>query len=235
MALPKFSLEGKVALITGGRRGIGRRVALAFAEAGADVAVCDLVMDDGQLGSVAEEIQGIGRRTLAVQPDTSQKRDIENMVERASRELGGIDILFSNAGTASPGPLLELPDDEWDRVINVNLKGYYLCAQAVGRKMVERKGTLSICQHSLRLKPLQSAWGLTPLPRLCCNAHPRSRARTGKIWYPRKRNCAWLDQDRFQSGHLEQSRTREADRGVAASRSNSRNQRSYRSGPISRL
>jgi len=148
MALPKFSLEGKVALITGGRRGIGRRVALAFAEAGADVAVCDLVMDDGQLGSVAEEIQGIGRRSLAVQADTSQKRDVENMVERALRELGGIDILFNNAGTAAPGPLLELPDDEWDRVINVNLKGYYLCAQAVGRKMVERKKGVIVCVAS---------------------------------------------------------------------------------------
>jgi dehydrogenase/reductase SDR family protein 4 len=136
MALPKFSLEGKVALITGGRRGIGRRIALAFAEAGADVVVCDLVRDDGQLGSVAKEIQGIGRRSLAIQADTSQKRDVESMVEKALRELGSIDILFNNAGTAAPGPLLELPDDEWDRVINVNLKGYYLCAQAVGRNMV---------------------------------------------------------------------------------------------------
>ena len=156
MALPKFSLEGKIALVTGGRRGIGKRVALAFAEAGADVGLCDLVVDDGQLVSVAEEIQGMGRRSLAIQADTSQKRDVENMVERVTQDLGNIDILFNNAGTAVPGALLDLPDHEWDRVINVNLKGYYLCAQAVGKQMVGRKKGIIVCvasQYAFKAAP----------------------------------------------------------------------------------
>ncbi len=156
MTLPKFSLEGKVALVTGGRRGIGKTVALAFAEAGADVVVCDLVVDDRQLVSVAEAIQKMGRRSLAVQADTSQKSDVETMVERGLQEFGRIDVLFNNAGTAAPGPLLELPDEEWDRVINVNLRGYYLCARAVGRRMVERRKGVVVCvasQYAFKAAP----------------------------------------------------------------------------------
>jgi NAD(P)-dependent dehydrogenase (short-subunit alcohol dehydrogenase family) len=145
MSALNLSLAGKVALITGGRRGIGKAIALAFAQAGADVAVCDLVTEDGLLMSMAEEIKKMGRRSLAIQADTSKRSDVENMVERVSQEFGTIDILLNNAGTAAPGPLLELPDEVWDRVMNVNLKGYYLCAQTVGKKMVERKKGIIIC------------------------------------------------------------------------------------------
>jgi NAD(P)-dependent dehydrogenase (short-subunit alcohol dehydrogenase family) len=139
MSIPNFTLSDQRALVTGGRRGIGRTIALAFAEAGADVAVCDLVIDDGQLEGVAEEIQKHGRRSLAVQADTSRKADVESMVERTIKEFGGIDILLNNAGGGAPSPFLDLPEEEWDRVVNVNLKGYYLCAQTVGKRMVEQK------------------------------------------------------------------------------------------------
>ena len=145
MSVLNLSLAGEVAIITGGRRGIGKAIALAFAQAGADVAVCDIVTDDGQLMSVAEKIHKMGRRSLAIQADTSKRSDVEKMVERVFQEFGTIDILLNNAGTAVPGPLLELPDEAWDRVMNVNLKGYYLCAQTVGRRMVERKKGAIIC------------------------------------------------------------------------------------------
>jgi NAD(P)-dependent dehydrogenase (short-subunit alcohol dehydrogenase family) len=143
MSIPNFSLSGQRALVTGGRRGIGRSIALTFAEAGADVAVCDLVIDDGQLEGVAEEIQKHGRRSLAIQADTSRKVDVENMVQRTVKEFGSIDILVNNAGIVATGPFLDLSEEEWDRVVSVNLKGYYLCAQTVAKRMVEpKKGSI---------------------------------------------------------------------------------------------
>lgn len=139
------SLAGQAAMITGGRRGIGMAIALAFAQAGANVAVCDIAIEDGQLMSVAEEIQKMGKRSLAVQGDTSKRSDVEEMVGRVLEEFGTIDILLNNAGTAAPGPLLDLTGEARDRVMNVNLKGYYLCAQTVGKKMVERKKGVIVC------------------------------------------------------------------------------------------
>jgi NAD(P)-dependent dehydrogenase (short-subunit alcohol dehydrogenase family) len=148
MTIPKFSLGGEVAIVTGGRRGIGRSIALALAEAGADVAVCDLVVENGQLEDVAEEIRSLGRRSLAIQVDTSRKTEVENMVKEVMKEFGAIDILINNAGTSVHGQILDLPEDEWDKVVNVNLKGYFLCAQAVGKRMVERKKGNIICTAS---------------------------------------------------------------------------------------
>jgi gluconate 5-dehydrogenase len=143
MSIPSFSLEGKAAIITGGKQGIGRAIALAFAEAGADVAVCGRVIEDGKLQAVADEIQSLGRRSLAVQADISRKADVDNLVQRVMDEFGGIDILVNNAGKFILKPLLDTPEDEWDEIIDINLKGYYLCSQAAGRIMVERKsGTI---------------------------------------------------------------------------------------------
>jgi len=145
MSKRDYSLAGKVALVTGGRRGIGKTIALAFAEAGADVSVCDVIMDDGQLDGVAKAIQRLGRRSLAIQADTSRKTDVDNLVNRVMDKFGAIDILVNNAGIGIPGQLVDLKEDEWDRVININLKGYFLCAQAVGKRMIERKQGNILC------------------------------------------------------------------------------------------
>ena len=139
MSIPSLSLEGKVALVTGAKGGIGRAIALAFAEAGADVAVGDYVIDDGELGAVAEEIQRFGRRALAIQADVSQKVEVDNLVQRVEDELGPVDILVNNAGISGMGTLAATLEEAWDRVIGINLKGCYLCSQVVGEGMIERK------------------------------------------------------------------------------------------------
>ena len=143
MSMPSLSLEGKVAIITGAKRGLGKAIALTFAEAGANVAICTRVVAGGELDAVAEEIRKLGRRSLAIQADTTVKADVDNMVQRVVDEFGGIDILVNNAGIAygkaGPRPLIETPEEDWDRVNDVNLKGYYLCCQAAGKRMVERK------------------------------------------------------------------------------------------------
>lgn len=144
MSIPSFSLEGKAAIITGGKQGIGRAIALAFAEAGADVAVCSRVIEDGKLQAVADEIQRSGRRSLAVQADISRKADVDNLVQRAMDEFGSIDILVNNAGKIILKPLLDTPEDEWDEIIDINLKGYYLCSQAAGKIMVDQKSGIII-------------------------------------------------------------------------------------------
>ena len=139
MGINRFSLEGKVAIVTGGKRGIGRAIALAFAEAGADVVVCSRAIEDGELEVVAEEIQKLGRRSLAVQADISRKADVDNLVQKTIDEFDGIDILVNNAAVYKQAPLLELREEDWDETIDIDLKGYYFCCQAVGKRMVERK------------------------------------------------------------------------------------------------
>ena len=139
MGIRDFSLEGCVVIVTGSRRGIGKGIALGFAEAGADVAVCDLVVQDGKLDSVVEEIQGLGRRSIAVQTDTSKKSDVDNLVQKVMDEFGQIDVLVNNAGVITRSTLLDLSEDDWDKTIDVNLKGYYLCSQAVSKRMLQRR------------------------------------------------------------------------------------------------
>ncbi len=136
-----LSLEGKVAIITGGGTGIGRAIALEFARAGADVCVAGRRL--APLEEVAKEIKALDRRSLAVQTDVSRKTDVDNLVERTVGELGGVDILVNSAGVLSRVSILEAREDEWDRVINIDLKGCYLCCQALGKRMVEqRKGNI---------------------------------------------------------------------------------------------
>ena len=139
MSIPDFSLKGEVALVTGARRGIGKTLALAFAEAGADVAVGDLVVDDGQLEGGAREIRQLGRQSLAIRADTRCKADVDAMIQQVIDQFGVIDILLNNAGVDVLAPILELTEEGWDKVINTNLKGSFLCAQAAGRRMAEQK------------------------------------------------------------------------------------------------
>lgn len=139
MDLAKFSLEGKVALVTGGSRGIGRAIALAFAEAGADVAICSRKLP--ALEEVAEEIKVKGRKSIALASHIAKPGDSKALVEKVKGEWGRIDILVNNAGT-NPyyGPLLDAEEWAWDVTMNVNLKGPFLLSQLVARVMKEQGG-----------------------------------------------------------------------------------------------
>jgi len=137
-----LSLKGRVALVTGAKRGIGRAIALTLAEAGADVTVCDVEIEGDELGAVAEEVKKLGRRSLAIEADVSRKDQVQSMVERVLGEFGQIDILANNAGISGMG-FMDNPDEAWDRVLDVNLKGCYLCSRAVAEGMIKReKGTI---------------------------------------------------------------------------------------------
>jgi len=137
MTLPDFSLDGKVALITGGKRGIGKAIALTFAEAGADVVVCGRTLPDLEI--VAEEIKGLGRRSLTVKTDVSSKSEVESLIDRVIKDFGTIDVLVNNAVVYAGGTLVDLPEEDWDNTLDIGLKGYYLCSQAVARVMMEKK------------------------------------------------------------------------------------------------
>ncbi len=136
----KNDLSRQVALVTGSRRGIGKAIALALAAAGADVAISDLVEDDGNLEAAAGDIRRLGRRALAIKADVSRKAEIENMVQLTVQQFGKIDILVNCAGVWIPGQtLLECSEENWDKVIDTNLKSMYFCCQAAGKLMVNRK------------------------------------------------------------------------------------------------
>src|SRR5216683_2852716 len=128
-------LAGKVALVTGAQQGIGRAIALAMAGEGADVGL-NFLDDPGAAERVAGEIRGRGRKVLTVKGDVAQARDVQALVDAVTGGLGPPDILVNNAGVFPRSPFLELTEREWDHVLGVNLKGGFLCAQAVARAMV---------------------------------------------------------------------------------------------------
>ncbi|MFC2045253.1 SDR family NAD(P)-dependent oxidoreductase [Chloroflexota bacterium] len=132
-----LSLEGKVAIVTGAGTGIGQAVALDFARAGADVIVAGRRLP--LLEQVTEEIETLGRRSLAVKTDVSQKTDVDNLFAGTIDKFGRVDILVNNAGILSGKSVLESTEDEWDRIIDIDLKGCYLCCQAVSGKMIEQR------------------------------------------------------------------------------------------------
>jgi 3-oxoacyl-[acyl-carrier protein] reductase len=148
-------LRGKTALVTGGRRGIGKAIAIALAASGADVAVCDIAVDDGLMEDTKKALIEAGSRAVALRVDVSHREDVEAMARRVENDYGKIDILVNCAGVWIPGEtLVECSDQHWDQVINTNLKGTYLCCQAVARAMIPRKSGSII--------NLSSQVGLTP-------------------------------------------------------------------------
>ncbi len=132
-------LQDKRALVTGGGRSIGREIALAMAREGADVAV-NYVRDTDAAERTASEIRAMGRRSVAIQGDTSLAADAARLAEQAIEALGHLDVLVNNSAVLSRVPFLELEESEWDRVMDVGLKGYFLVGQAVARHMVARGG-----------------------------------------------------------------------------------------------
>jgi 3-oxoacyl-[acyl-carrier protein] reductase len=128
-------LSGKVALVTGAQQGIGRALAVALARDGADVGV-NFLDDAERAEGVADEIRGLGRRALAVQADVAQAASVDAMVAAVVDALGPPEVLVNNAGVFPRASFLELQEREWDHVVGVNLKGSFLCAQAVARALV---------------------------------------------------------------------------------------------------
>ena len=139
MDFSRISLEGKVALVTGGSRGIGRASALAFADAGADVVVASRKLAD--LETVAEEIRAKGTRSLAVASHIAKTEESKGLVDKVMAEFGRIDILMNNAGT-NPynGPLIDAEEWAWDVTMNVNLKGQFFLSQLAARVMRDHGG-----------------------------------------------------------------------------------------------
>jgi NAD(P)-dependent dehydrogenase (short-subunit alcohol dehydrogenase family) len=132
-----FDLSGKVAVVTGGARGLGRQAALALAEAGADVAICDLLEAEGE--QTRGEIEGRGRRAFFAKVDVTQSTEIISFVERVISLLGKIDILVNNAGMPSQGRSLEeVDDDVWRQIIDTNLSSMFYFAKPVAKHMIVR-------------------------------------------------------------------------------------------------
>jgi glucose 1-dehydrogenase len=133
-----MKLADRVALVTGGGRGIGRGIAQGLAEAGADVAIGYATRPEAA-ETTADELKKLGRRSLAVQADVTHPEQVEAMVERVVSQLGQIDILVNNAGTHRRAPFLEIPLDLWRQVLDVDLTGPFIVSQAVARHMSSRR------------------------------------------------------------------------------------------------
>jgi NAD(P)-dependent dehydrogenase (short-subunit alcohol dehydrogenase family) len=125
----EMRLAGRVCVVTGAGQGIGRGIAIRLAEEGADVAVVDVATDSGE--ETARLVRALGRHAVAVPADVSQKAQVEAMVTATLGQFGKIDVLVNNAGVMMERPLLEISEDDWDRMLDINLKGPFLCSQAV--------------------------------------------------------------------------------------------------------
>jgi meso-butanediol dehydrogenase/(S,S)-butanediol dehydrogenase/diacetyl reductase len=151
-----MALQGKVALVTGGGRGIGRGIGLALARAGADVAIAEvdtIASAAQQYGSAAvagvavaretaKEIEALGRRSLVIQADVTKKADTERMVGETVAKLGRLDVLVCNAGVVSMSPIAEMSEEAWDLTMSVNVKGVFLSCKAAVAELVKRKGSI---------------------------------------------------------------------------------------------
>ena len=130
-------LTGQVAVITGGARGIGREIALLFARAGADVALFDI--NPEPLEQTAKELRALGRKAEALTVDVTDGKQVDEGVAKVLDKLGRIDILINNAGITKDGLLIRMDDAQWDLVLNINLKGAFLCTRAAARHMLKQR------------------------------------------------------------------------------------------------
>ena len=135
-------LKGKKALVTGAGRGIGRGIVEVFADEGADIAVNDI--DNTNVDEVVASARSKGRQAMAVIGDVSKRGDVEAMIDTAWRELGGLDILVNNAGIETIVPFLELTDEQWTRLVDINLRAPWLCSQVFCRRAIGEGRTGSI-------------------------------------------------------------------------------------------
>ncbi len=137
MTNSQFSLEGRIAMVTGGGRGIGLGIATSLAEAGADVVIADYTKELAEAG--ADAVSKLGRRTAALQVDVRKPESVTAMVDAVEKQFGRLDIAMNNAGVVSLGGIEELTVDQWDDCININLRGVFLCTQAEVALMRKQK------------------------------------------------------------------------------------------------
>ncbi len=133
-----MKLKGKKAIVTGGSRGIGKSIAIAYAKQGADVLV-NYHSNDAAAKEVVAEIEKLGQKGVAVQADVANFKSAKNMVEECVAKLGGVDILVNNAGISKPSMLLKMKEDDWDAIIDIHLKAAFNTCQAAGLHMKEQK------------------------------------------------------------------------------------------------
>jgi len=160
--LPQFDLSGRVALVTGAARGLGRAISLALAEAGADVALG--LRDSAAGGGVAAEIEALGRKALPLQMDVTRLDEVTRAVEDTVSRFGRLDILVNNAGIAPENPAEDYREEDFDATVAVNLKGTFFVSQAAARVMIRQKGGVMInlsSQAGIVALPTESVYCMT--------------------------------------------------------------------------
>ncbi|MCL5102982.1 MAG: glucose 1-dehydrogenase [Armatimonadetes bacterium] len=136
VSMDLFDLNGKTALVTGAASGLGRAMAIALAQAGADVVIVDLNAEEAQ--RVVEEICGIGRDSVAVTVNVGESSQADEMVRKTVERFGKLDIAVNNAGIAAGAPVQDMPDDLWQKIIDTDLSGVFYCCRAEAREMIKR-------------------------------------------------------------------------------------------------
>lgn len=151
MFVEKFNLEGKVAIVTGASRGLGKHMSLHMARAGADIVAAARTVAD--IEQTAAEVKALGRRAIAIATDVTKPEQVEAMVQGALAEFGHIDILVNNAGGGGGGrmPIWEIPIEDWRYFVDLNLSSAFYCSRAVAQHMVER--------HQGKIINITSGWG----------------------------------------------------------------------------
>ncbi len=152
-----FKLDGKVAVITGGARGIGRAIATGLAEAGADLVIGDIDIDT--CSETCNELSKLGIRAIPVRCDISSSKDANSLIEACVNQFNRIDILFNNAGISGAAkPLISLSDDEWNQTLAVNLSGMFYCSRAAAKEMIkQRDGKIVNITSVASFRPLQNS------------------------------------------------------------------------------
>jgi len=142
-----MELANQVAIVTGGARGIGREIALAFAHHGADVALFDI--NEQQVAATVQELEALGRRAMGLAVDVTKASVVDEAVSKVLDKLGRIDILVNNAGITQDGLIVRMDEAQWDRVLNINLKGAFLCTRAVSKVMLKARQGRIVCIASI--------------------------------------------------------------------------------------